>query len=323
MSRNAKEIYRRFLGREPDGKELDDLLTVGLGPLGYLWTDDRCNGEVRVDKPILLFYTSCHAEQMVVYLKQYRPDILDKFQWLVLYTHRLLLHRGKFNLDLIHAIFAQAHTIITNPMNPRFEELSTIPLLAKATGAVAKFVPPSVTAFWPVVEHFGEEPVARAMLAGFTADQIIAQFDSGTLGCCFGSRYEHQINRLRKREEDCHATLSGFIDTHHREHKLFFTSNHPTFPVIGHLMEGCLRHLGYAAGPEPLSLPMNAANFSHHFPETNYEWEYFRFRYPMRFPKDRGGSEFYRNAIRAICERTTDPAQVIANPKTPVEIEVT
>lgn len=318
----AAHIFHYFLDRNPNEKEINDMLEVGIGHTGYLWTDDRFMGQIIKTKPILLFYTSCHAEQMITHLKFYRPDLLEKFQWMILYTHRLLLHRGKFNLDLIHAIFSKADTIITNPMNPRFEELSTIPLLKYATGHVAKFVPPSVAAFWPVIEYFGEQPVAKAMVKGDSLEKIQSDFSSGKLDCCFEERYGHQLQRLRMREEDCDAKLSSFIEAHLQSHKLFFTTNHPTFTVIAQLMESCLSKLGYEWKIDPLSVPMNAANFTHHFPETAYEWGYYNFNYPIRWPEDRGGSKFYLDAIELIYKKITDPQSVIDNPLTPVEIDI-
>lgn len=319
----ASHAYHYFLDRNPTDDERSDLVSVGLGREGYLLADERYGGRFN-DKPILLFYTSCHADQLTAYLRIHRPDIMEKFQLVVLYTHRLLLHRGKFNLQLVHAIFAKAHTIVTNPMNPKFEELSTIPLLAQTKAAVVQFVPPCFAAFWPVVEYFGEQPVAYAMLKGQCIADIQTDFLDGKLECKFTERYMHQIARLKEREKACDVRIADFINTHLKTHKLFFTGNHPTFTLITHIMERCLEKLGYdSRGLDwTLSVGVNEAKFADHFPETKYEWDYYGFEYPIRWPEDRGGNKFYLDAISTIYRRMTDPRKVINEPLTQVEIEV-
>jgi hypothetical protein len=321
----ASHIFHRFLGRNPDDKERNDLVVRGLGHDGYLWHDERWYRDDAKKLPILLFYTSCHAEQFLSYLKQHRPEIIDSHYIFVLFTHRLLLYRGYFSLELVHAIFGHADLVITNPMNPKFEELSTIPLLphCQPSCKIATFVPPSVSAFWPVVEVFGEEPVAKAMLDGLTADETVARYLAGTLDCLFEQRYQSQLERLRLREKDCDVAISDFIDRHHRDHKLFFTSNHPTFPLVGFIMEWLLSWLGFPpAGADPISLPTNGANFSNHYPETDYEWKHYGFTYPKRWEREWGGADkFYPGIIRKAFETIKDPQHVLSTPVTPVELE--
>lgn len=319
----AGELFRLFVGRNPDSKEKNDLVSLGFGYAGYLW-HDLDNG---ISKPILLMYTSCHAEQFLSYLRQHRPDVLDKYHCVILFTHRLLLHRGFFSLEFVHGVFKHADLVITNPMNPKFEELSTIPLLplCKPDCKIATFVPPSVSSFWPVVEVFGEEPIAKAILAGLTCEQTIGQFMTGKLDCLFDYRYQSQMERLKLREKDCDVAISGFIDNHLKTHKMFFTSNHPTFHLAAYIVEQLLHklNLSMARGADwALSMPVNGAGFSNHHPETDYEWRHYGFTYPQRWEKEWGGAaKFYPEVIRKAYQTIKVPEQVLNVPVTPVELE--
>lgn len=321
----ASHIYHLFLGRNPNEKERSDLSSLGLGHDGYLWHDERTLQNFDQNKPILLMYTSCHAEQFMAYLRAHRPEIIQEHYVFVLFTHRLLLHRGSFNIDLIHAIFNRADLLITNPMNVKFEELSTIPLLPhRKTGCkTVTFVPPSVAAFWPVAEYFGEEPVADAMLQGVLVDETVQRFLDGKLECLFDYRYKSQMERLKLRERDCNVGISAFIDANLKAHKLFFTSNHPTFHLVAYMMEEMLGYLGFFPKPDAWQqVPTNGADFHNHFPETAYEWNHFGFQYPRRWEKEWGGpNKFYPDVIRKAYARITDPQQVLRNPATPVELE--
>lgn len=318
----AGELFRMFVGRNPDGKEQNDIVVFGLGYTGYLWHDL----EHGVNRPILLMYTSCHAEQFLSYLRQYRPEWLRQFHFVILFTHRLLLHRGFFSLEFIHGIFKHADLVFTNPMNPKFEELSTVPLLplCKPTCKIVTFVPPSVAAFWPVVEAFGEEPAAKMMMDGLTVDEAVKQFSDGKMDCMFDYRYQSQMERLKRREQDCDVAISGFIDAHLKTHKMFFTANHPTFHLAAYIMEMGLRKFGFEHKPDDwlLGLPINGAGFSNHYPETHYEWGHYGFQYPRRWENEWGGAaNFYSGIIRKCYERIKDPAHVLNNPVVQVELE--
>ena len=321
----GSHLYHRFLGRNPTETELDDLVKYGLGYGGYIWEDPRLRSQSS-DVPILLLFSSCHCEQILQYLKLYRPDILESHSVNILFTHRLLLHRGHFNLDLIHAIFGHADKVLTNNMNLKFQELSTVALLphCKPTCRIVTFVPPSFAALWPVVRYFGEEPVAKAKLEGKSLGDLIREFHEGTLDCMFGQRYAQQIERLVECEKNCDVGISDFMKRNLKTHRLFFTSNHMTGHVAAHITNKALGWMGFRMDAEDhaLSLPTNFANFTNHWPEEKYAWDYFQFQYPMRYTEDWGGSSaFYPAVIQEIYNSMTDPAAVLANPNVPVELQ--
>lgn len=321
----AQHLYHRFLGRNGTDKEIEDLVTYGLGYGGYYWPDARLRSQPS-DVPMLWIYSSCHAEQILTYLKDYRPDVMDRFSVNAAFTHRLLLHRGHFNLDLLQAIFGHSDKLLCNLMSAKFEELSTTALLPsmKPFGQVVSFVPPSFSAFFPVTKYYGEEPVARGLLDGKTVGQLIREFHEGTFDCLFQDRYVRQIDRLKAREGDHDIGLTELIGNHHKTHKMFFCDNHPTFHVITHITDAALIRFGLKGHDDPehaLKVPVNGGNFSNHFPETDYERKFYGFTYPKQFTEDWGGaSAFYPGVIEDIAKRMTDPKTALEG-FTPVELE--
>lgn len=324
----ASHLFHRFLGRNPSDQEHADMVQYGLdngGIDGYFWPDEKLRSQP-ANVPILLLYSSCHCEQILCYLKAYRPDVLEACSVNILFTHRLLLRRGFFSLEWVQALFGHADKLLCNLMSPKFQELSTVNLLpsCKVACKVVSFVPPSFAALWPVVRHFGEEPVAKGLLAGKSAADMIAEFHVGTLDCMFGDRYEQQMARLRKKEETCDVRITDFMERHLKTTKLYFCSNHPSYNLIAHITNKSLGWLGFSMKEDAhaLAVPTNGANFHNHWPESNLEWEHYGFEYPQRYTADWGGaSKFYPAVIEESVMTMRDPKAVLANPITPVELE--
>lgn len=321
----AQHLYHRYLGRNPSDKELLDLVELGLGYGGYFWPDPRLRTQ-GPDVPILTIYSSCHSEQILTYLRTHRPDVLETHSVNIMFTHRLLLCRGRFDLNLVHAMFGHSDKLLCNLMSKKFDELSTSALLphAKSSCQVVSFVPPSFSAFFPVSKYYGEEPVARGLLDGKTVGQMIREFHDGSFECLFHDRYVKQIERLKAREEDHDIGLTGFIGKYHKDVKCFFCDNHPAFPIITHVANLALQRFGFKAHDDPehaLKVPVNGGNFTNHFPETSYERSFYGFTYPKRFTEDWGGAAaFYPGVIEDIAKRMTDPAKALEG-FVPVELE--
>lgn len=254
----------------------------------------------REKRPTILFFTSCHNFQIDHYLRTYRRDIIDQFHVHYLMIHQLQLDPAISVNRMVRALVASADIVFDNAFLPKFSPFDSTNILASAKPTMKhfSFVPPTCACWWPCVVPFGEDGVTSDMRDGLNSEQIIDLFDNGAFRPCFEKRCPEQIGNLRMREERHDVKLADFVLNHHRTHKMAFTYNHPTYHVISHLVERLLEKIGIAARVNPLDVPTNGAEMGSHFPETEYEWQFYRFEYPQRWPEDRGGKHFYHSQIR-------------------------
>ncbi len=298
------QAYARFLGVLPTPAEVlhaGEHFSVEGRHNCYLQLDSRMFTEPKGTRKNLLVYSSCHCEQIDVYLRKYRQDVLEKCYLHMLFTHRQALNRPHSNNRFVWSLFSEADLVIWNVLGPKFNEQST-DVLGKhlqADAKVVSFVPPCFAAFFAVAEFFGEEGVIEYLVAGRTVENIIALFRDGQFECQFKWRFKDQIDRLAFRERERDVKLSAFVQRHFKQHKLFLTVNHPAFPTLAYLVDECLGILGFKQLGEDhsISREVNEANFGAHLPETHYEFEYFGFTYPLRFQNERGGVDAYYSAL--------------------------
>lgn len=327
----ASHVYRYFTQSNPTDQQRDHLSenieTMSSAMIKsfsnkYMVVDDRfLNPPKDAPDNIMVIYTSCHAFQFMRYLHNHRREVLDDYLIVILYNHLLINSRPHFDLNLLQWIAGMAHVVIHNGFSEKFGELSMHSLMvhydARHTTGIS-FVPPSMACFWPVCEFFGEEPVARYVNNEVSVDEMLRLYRSGNFECMFSVRYALQLSRLKTRELEFDVKISGFISRNLLSHKMFFTSNHPTFHVIGHIMDQCLTILNYKPNGDDfqLSLPTNGGEMRNHNPETYYEWDHFKFDYPRTYITDWGGHEiFYPSTIERIANRIieADNAQEILN----------
>lgn len=299
-------VFARFLGVMPTPGEIihhANNTSSSAKHDRYLQLDPRIFSEPKGKRKNLLIYTSCHAEQITHYMVNYRQDVLDECYLHCLFTHRMSENREASNNRLVWSMFNAADLIIWNVLGEKFAHQSTDVLgkHCKSDVKIASFVAPCFAAFWPVAEWFGEEGVVACLEAGMTDDEILSQFRSGKFDPKFEMRFGDQIERLAYRERERDVKLSEFIKRRHKNWKLFFTTNHPTFNTIAYLTDNSLGYLGFKELGEDHSLArdVNEAGFGGHYAETHYEFAHYGFTYPIRFPNDRGGMDAcYSQMIR-------------------------
>lgn len=226
----------------------------------------------------------------------------------MLITHRMAMNRDTSDNRLVHAVMGNADFLIYNVLSEKFGVFSTNVLLKhmKSDLKLCSFVPPSCACWWPVTEHYGEEPVQMAIDEGLKVEEIVALYKAGTLDWKFQYRFQTQIDGLRHRERLRDVQLSAYVMRHYKMHRMFFTYNHPSFHVIAYLTDECLGHLGFKQLGEDHSLAVgqNEAKMGNHYPDHTAMWEFYKFSFPMEFQHERGGADaYYPQVIRDIAAR--------------------
>jgi hypothetical protein len=313
-------LYRWFLGVTPTKEEMLHAavhVTTDTKHNCYLQVDKRMFNEKEPARKHLLVYSSCHCEQIGVYLEKYRPDVLDDCYLHMLFTHRMDCNREVSNNRLVWSMFANADLIIWNVLDAKFGQRSTEVLgkHCKPDVKIVSFVPPSCACWWPVTEFHGEQPVESAVDEGQSLDEIIANFSAGKLNYHYSYRFESQIARLAHRECNRDVGLSDYVMRHYKTHRMFFTFNHPSFHVISYLADQCLGKLGFKMLGEghSLTVGVNEANMGNHYPDHPSMWEFYGFEYPMDLARERGGWQLYypqviREAANRYAARNHQPA---------------
>jgi len=241
--------------------------------------------------------------------------VLERYNLSMVLSHRLQLGRPDTNNSNVHKAFAEADAIICNILSDKFQEFSTNVLFknCKPDCNIVSFVPPCCACWWPVAPYWGEEGVVWSMGLGISEEEMIKMFLNGSFYCEFPIRFKDQIDRLAFRERNRDVKISDFIKRHYKDFKMFFTINHPTFNLVAYIVDCCLAELGFKQLGEEhsLSLPVNHAGFGNHYPETDYEWDFYGFRYPKRYTNELGGPNvFYPHLIgEVITRRMMEPVR--------------
>lgn len=213
----------------------------------------------------------------------------------------MALTRPASDNRLVKAMFSNADLVIWNVLGSKFQEQST-EVLGKhlqSSAQVVSFVPPCFAAFWVAAEFFGEEGIVAYLEAGLSPDEIIAKYRDGSFNARFELRFKDQIDRLAFREAERDVKLSAFILRNYVGTKLFLTVNHPSYPTVAYIVDQCLGYFGFKELGEEhcLAREVNECEFGAHLPETHFEFDHYGFKYPLRYPKERGGADAYYTAL--------------------------
>ena len=294
---NQHDIAAHFLGRPVD--DADRKVMDREGPPLQL----DAHFDPRKKHCVLL--TACHAIQIRHYLQQ-RADFMADFNVHVILTQSVCVHHMLHPMPpVLKAVLAQADVILSNRFvcgdYHEFYELNADKHPGKPTRKSIIYPPPNNSIMWPTCDRFARIELTRPMLAGKTRQQVWESLRDGTFDCCFPEREQLQHEWATEREADADIKLVPFVERNFRDCKLWWTENHCTFNLLAYVGSELLRLLGYkhdtdaqvcAYAPDPLGTWGV-------WPETHYEWDYYKLRYPMRWANVEGGLVFYRGLINA------------------------
>lgn len=260
------------------------------------------------DKPRLLLYSSCVAEQVRHWLISTRLGETHSID--VLLIHVLECDGVNDIADSPHrSAIERADFIGTNCFSPRWANLGLhrVHELRKPSSKLFTWVPPNFAALWPVVEHFGEHGVMAMIKDGAKCGDIIEAFKTMRFNPMFAQRWTEQTERIAKLESTCDIKLSDFVIRNRTWLKLWFTENHPTYHIVAHIGMQLANLIGedMRAAEDCASVQHDALGIWNTWPETEYEFNHFGFAYPMRYETtpNWGGLEWYHGLIHRIFDR--------------------
>jgi len=259
----------------------------------------------------LLIYAACAGVAFRNYFEHVRPEIREHFVIHHIFDHALVIHilrNHEFPLPrLVPRLFREADALLYHPISGAYEELSdsTLVRLLKPNCKAVRYTGPHHGCWWPICPHFGEQPVVRYLEKGLTPDEIWVKFLEGTFDPLFEERFKLQMEWLRGYETANDVRLTGFIERNYRKAKLFLTDNHASFHLIAYIADKCMGALGFPEMGEEHAVSLSPEKWvvGAAYPETHYEFDYYKFEYPMRFADTWGGITFYRDRIHEAFER--------------------
>lgn len=259
------------------------------------------------DKPVLLVYASCHGRTLIDYFRT-RPDFMAAYNIIRLETGPMLTAMNLkkdpnlCNRDSIRQIFQMADVIVTYNMGARHRDLS-LEVVGKhfTPGAkVITFVAPNFSCFCPFgYGYTSTMPILNALDKGKTPTDVWDDFTHGQLDCLFPMRWRFEMGRLADKESYHDIGLTQFIQRNHKKAKLWSAPSHPTFLPMAYVgNEVCIR-LGLPAQSEESIMAMDyKLGWMRGQPETNYEFNHFKFEYPSLHQSELG--EYYSPMFTSI-----------------------
>lgn len=274
---------------------------------GWLVIDDR----PREGRKLMLFYTGCNGRQLRDYIKTYRPEIYAEYFLVQIYVHSLVISsiwKKEFPYpELITKLFNNADVLVYNPVGANYNEYSDqivlrhLNLSAKALSYSSQHA----GCWWVICPLFGEDCVHDYFDKGMGEEDVWQKLNDGTFDPKFAKRFDIQMAWLDGHEAGCDAGSESFIRDHYKDCKMWFTLNHPTYNVVAHICDNLMEKIGFKGlgVDHALTLQPDRCMLSDYYPETHYEFEYYKFKYPIRFTKGHGGMSFFRKCIKDARER--------------------
>lgn len=306
MSLNSfqAEFIQSTIGRKLTDPELAEYAELN-SEIGCFGLENRPpNG-----RKTMILYTACTGYQVRAYLQDFRPEIYEEYDIQHILIHALALRCGKPGYvvpELIPALFKTADFVLWNPLGGMIEPLSNQYLnrLTKPDCKLVSYAGPHQGCWWVICQLFGEQSVRRYLDNGLSADDIWGLFKAGTFDPGFEERLKMDMMFQKGYQHGTDSEIYEFIRDNYRRCKMFFTFNHATCHLIACAVDGCLGRAGYERlGLEHAVSVVPADHFmvGHIYPETHYEWDHYKFEYPMRWQQTAlGGIEFYKDLITLI-----------------------
>lgn len=268
---------------------------------GWLVIDDR----PRDGRKLMLFYTSCNGRQLRDYIQTYRPEIYAEYYLVQIYTHSLAVTgvwRKEYGFpELIGKLFGVCDVLVYNPVGADYKEYSDQNVLRylnlKATAL--SYSSQHAGCWWVICPLFGEECVYDYFNKGMGEQDVWNHLISGTFEPQFASRFVHQMAWLKGHESGTDAGSESFIRDHYKDCKMWFTLNHPSYNVVGYICDNLMEKIGFKSlgVDHAISLPPDRCMVADYYPETHYEFDYYGFKYPMKFTQGHGGMDFFKRCI--------------------------
>jgi hypothetical protein len=261
----------------------------------------------RDNKPTLLIFASCHGRTLIEYFTYQRPDICEAFNLLRLETAPMTLAIDAgidiFANPTIRAIFQSAAVIATYNMGARMRhhDLARVSKLFRPDAKVITFVAPNFSCFCPFsydgyASHLG---LLTAFDRGQSADEVWHDFKSGAFDPMFPIRWRLELGRHIDKESYHDIGLTQFIIRNHRKVKLWFGPSHPSYHVMAHIGSEIGQRLGFPTHTEEQILGFDYTRaMVGGQPETDYEFNHFKFQFPKRHVED--PTNYYRAVLDAV-----------------------
>lgn len=254
-------------------------------------------------KPNMLLYSSCHIFQMMGYMERVRPEVRAKYNVTYIAIHLALAGDKKESPKFKEAIEA-ADVMLYHPLaGEKWDGYRISDFVLRKDCRHFTMESPQASCFFPVVQGTAELPVKLLLDHGWDADRIVRHFDSGNMDFRWAERFWDDSKRMMRRDQFTDLKAAEFVIRNYQTAKMFFTHNHPTGHVIAYMMDQFIGLIGEESYGEAAALmgPVQLDVGENHYPETEYEWDHYQFKFPRRYEGNMRGMEFYREQIRAIC----------------------
>jgi hypothetical protein len=305
---SVTQVFAALLDRAPAPEELSFFLhpdQTGVGepdewyPRSIVWSEPW-----RPNWPTLGLYTACHGRQLLRYWKELYPNPPEMNCWGIVswkFPERIPTLLAQ---PLVHAFFQHTDFYVSNawPAHQPFLEQFGSQVAAEIPGRRLRMHAPSLSSIFPVTDIPKDlENVRRLLRAGQTHDQIARALREGQFDPQFTTRHAEAMNRMAQKDAQCDTPIEPFVRAHLRREKLFWLISHPTMLLISRIGADLFTQIFQrpAISDEDLfALPWRSFQFGFTWPETHYEWDFFKFNYPRRWEDN--ALPFYESLIRKI-----------------------
>lgn len=146
--------------------------------------------------------------------------------------------------------------------------------------------------------HSNSESILKLKRRGYSLKQIQDLHLMKMMDWDIPGRVKKYYDELDRRDETLDVKSSDFIKEHIRNHQLFFTQNHPTSILPGHLSNQIFEILGTSHRDDPFGHPLTVTHIhGGSYTHSLYDQKFWNFKFPVKY-----SDELFLPVIKKIYE---------------------
>jgi hypothetical protein len=302
---SGEQFFSAVMDRAPAAEELQFLLdpeqTEDWYRRSLVWSQPW-----RKDWPTLGLYTACHGRQLIRYWNEWYPDPPEINVWNIT-SWRLAERKASLqDQPFLQSLWRQTDYYVTHDFP------TADPTLTRFGDRLGAFIEkrrlrmhsPALCSLFPIADiPQDQENVRQLLRQGIPTRQIVQRFRTGQFDPMFRSRHAAAMQRMLRKDARSHVKIEPFVRAHLQREKLFWLISHPTIFLVARIGADILSELfgqRRLSDDEVFSLPLTGCMMKPVWPETPYEWNFHKFKYPRRWKA--GAAEFYSKMIEQVSQ---------------------
>ena len=135
--------------------------------------------------------------------------------------------------------------------------------------------------------YVNAESILKLKRKGYSLQQILDLYNYGILDFDIPGRVERYYNELTEKDKTLDVKFSDFIQENAKTHQLFFTQNHMTSILAGHISNQIFEIMGTSHRDNPFGHPLSITHIhGGSYTHSLYDQKFWNFKFPVKYSNE-------------------------------------